>query len=797
MFLLSWILYPVALAALCLGCGLLVDRVAQRSIPRALLLPAGFAAVVVLATLLTILDATSELAAPALAVAALVGLVLGLTGGRLALRPAQAWLWPAVAMAIAFAALAAPVVLTGAPGLTGYARIVDLASQIDLAAYLVDHGRSLAGVTRDSSYHVVADQLLRAGYPGGAQAALGATAQVARIDVIWAWQPFMAWMGAMLALALYVLLSRAIRHPAARALAAGVAAQPTILYSYALASGVKELAAALFVALTAALLAVTPGGALPASLAIAAGLCAVNVGIAPWALVLLAVLFGPRLVAAVGQRRRLRIARRSWLLALVAVGLVAAPTITAAIRLEPLLRAGGPADLGNLAAPVPAWSAIGPWLTSDHRYPLAEVGTETPTAILAALVALLATVGLARAISGRDRGLYGAAAAAVIGVAVVVVQGTAWVELKAFAISAPLVVALAFAGAAALHGQSWRRWAGLAAGAGVAASILAGNLLVYRAVPLAPYERFAELEQLGERYGRQGPALHPSFDEYAGYLMRDVRLTALADVPDKGLRRPRPEGSVAFVEDLDAFRTAYLDRFKLIVVRRGDPAQSRPPSDWRLVRSTAYYDVYRRLPPSPVVVAHLPAPAVRSARFCRALRAELGRAGPRARIAYVAANGGALFEIPEGMLPPGWLSSGGERLARGPGRLVLAGRLARTGDYDVWIRGSFGRRVAVAIDGRPVGSVRWRESYPQHYEPLGRATLAAGEHRVDVVRGGGSVLPGTGDEIGPEGIITRIGPVALVRHGPRPQVRTVGARAGMEACRSGRRLDWIEVVRPR
>lgn len=70
----------MVLAALCLGCGLLVDRVAKRPIAPALLPPVGFAAVVVVATLLTVRDATSELAAPALAVAA----------PALALQPATA-----------------------------------------------------------------------------------------------------------------------------------------------------------------------------------------------------------------------------------------------------------------------------------------------------------------------------------------------------------------------------------------------------------------------------------------------------------------------------------------------------------------------------------------------------------------------------------------------------------------------------------------------------------------------------------------------------------------------------------
>lgn len=800
MFLLSWILYPVVLAALCLGCGLLVGRLARRPVPSVLLAPVGFAAVVVLATLLTVLDPTSQLAGPALAVAAVAGVALAVRAGSPALRPSTSWLGPVVAMAIPFAALAAPVVLTGTSGPSGYARIVDLASQIDLAAYLVDNGRSLADTTRDSSYNAVADQLLSAGYPAGAQAALGATAQVARVDVSRAWQPFMAWMGAMLALALYALLRGAIRHRAARAFAAGVAAQPTILYSYALVSGVKELAAALFVALTAALLSVAPPVALPAGLAIAAGLCAINVGIAPWVLVLLAVLAGPRLVAAARRGGRRRIAGRTWVLALVAIVVVATPAFAAAIKLAPLLRAGGPPDLGNLAAPLPAWSAIGPWLTSDHRYPLAtDTGAGTATAILACFVAVLAAVGVARAIAQRDRGLYAAATAAVIAVAFIVVQGSAWVELKAFTISAPLIVMLAFAGAAALSGPRWRRVEATVVGAGVAASILAGNLLVYRNVPVVPQERFAELEELGERYAGQGPTLYPAFEEFAGYLMRDARLTALSDVPFEGLLRPQP-GTTTYSEDLDGFSLAYLRTFKLIVVRRGDPTQSRPPSNWQLVRTTAYHDVYRRTAQGPAVLTHGGLPAgvtARPAGFCRALRADLRAAGAGARVAYVAPIEGAVYVAPGSATPQGWLSQGEDRLARGPGRMVLTGDVVGGGEFDVWIRGSFGRRVRVEIDGRTVGSVRWRQNYPFAYEPLGRVTLTTGAHRFDVVRGGGTVLPGTGNELGPEGIITRIGPVALTRPGPPPVVQIVSGDAGMDVCRAPRQLDWMEVVRAR
>lgn len=819
MLALIWIAFPALVAAICLGCGLLVDRLAGGTLPRVLLAPTGFAAALVLATSLTVLDATAELAAPALAVAALAGFALliagrGRGGGALRIpRPRRDWLWPVLAAALPAAAIAAPVVLTGAPGFTGYMRIIDLAFQLDLAAHVVEHGRSLAGVTRGSSHGSVIVQLLEAGYPTGAQAGLGTLAQLGGIDPIWAWQPFMAVMGALLGLALYALLGRAIAHPGARALAAAVAAQPTILFSYALASGIKELAAALLVALLAALLAgaaatarrlhgsdgvSTMRRALPAGIVIAAGLCVVNVGFLPWAVVLLALALGPAAVAQVrsgGARRRLPAPALALALALAA--LVVVPTVLAAAKLAPLLRSGGPQDLGNLTAPLPAWSTLGPWLTPDHRYPLAVYGTQTLTALLAVLVALLALLGLARAARGRDRGIVAAALAAGFAVAVTVWRGSAWVELKAFTISAPLVVAVAFAGAAALASSRHRlaRAAAAPAALAVAAAIVGGNALVYQSTPLAPYDRLAQLERLGSEFGGEGPALHTTFDEYAGYLMRAAGLVSLVHELD----RDRPEGAApVFARDLDTFTPAFLRRFRLIVVRRGDPHASRPPADFEHARRSRHYDVYRRIRAAPAVASHIALQATADARrapTCRMLRAQLRRAGPDARVAYAPARDAALHPAPDAAVPSGWLVDGPERLARGPGRMRYPITIEGGGAYGLWLRGSFGRRVSVTIDGRAVGSARWAENYPLQYEPLGSVRLRAGRHVVDIVRGGGTLLPGTGNDIGPEGTTSRIGPLALIRAGTRPVVRIVDPAAGLRICASARPLDWLEVVR--
>src|SRR4051794_13093031 len=145
LFLQAWLLFPVVLVLLSLGTGLLLRRLSP-VLPAVLVLPVGFAGVIVVASLFTYLDATAELAAPALAVMAIAGLLLGRRGLRF--DDPRRWTRDAIPAAVAAVlpagAIAAPVVLTGRAGFTGYARIVDGAFQLDYAQYLQHFGEAAA-----------------------------------------------------------------------------------------------------------------------------------------------------------------------------------------------------------------------------------------------------------------------------------------------------------------------------------------------------------------------------------------------------------------------------------------------------------------------------------------------------------------------------------------------------------------------------------------------------------------------------------------------------------------------------
>src|SRR5439155_6037919 len=94
------------------------------------------------------------------------------------------------------------------------------------------------------------------GYPVGSFAPLGVVQRLVGIDAAWLWQPYLAFLGGLLALALYALAGRVVPSRPLRAAVAFVAAQPAILFGYSLWGGIKELATAVLVVVLAA--CVTP-----------------------------------------------------------------------------------------------------------------------------------------------------------------------------------------------------------------------------------------------------------------------------------------------------------------------------------------------------------------------------------------------------------------------------------------------------------------------------------------------------------------------------------------------------------
>ncbi len=796
-------MFPLVLLGLSAGGGLLVRRLGAGWLPAVLVLPVGFALLVATCSFTTYIAWLAPATGAIALLIAVAGFALEARSGTLRRPHVEGIPWAALAGLAAFAAIAAPTLLTGTPTWTGYSRIVDIGFQMDFAQHLAEAGRTAVG--SESSYHLVVQKENNIGYPGGGQATLSTIAALIRTDLAWCYQLYHAVAAAMGAVAIYSLLGRATTSRPLRALGAVVAIQPNLLYAYALEGGIKELTTASLLMVVAAVLAERlPGegprmSVLPAAVAISGAFAAFSLGVAPWLGLLLLGVF------AVTMTRPHRLATlASWaLLAGIAIvislpGIVSAATALSGIAATAI---GGTVDLGlgNLAAAVPKWSAAGVWLTGDYRFPLVHV---TMTHRLDVLVLVFAVLGVLYALVRRSWVLAFIGIAAPIALAYYIAHSTAWLQFKSFTITSVFSLTLAFAGAAALR-ESRRRGISLLGwlvAAVIAGGVLYGNAIIYHDITLAPAARYHDLAAIGKRYSGQGPALFPGFDEYAEYFLREEDGTSSVD-PAHGEFGLAPgvvePGGVGFSFTLNQFRLSYLQKFKLVVEPRS-PEGVRAPSNWDLVEQTGYFNVWRRDRPAASVYVHYPLsglPHERTATFCRNLAAAVRRAGTGAQVAYVTAPATTVVLPTTGVHPDYWRAQGSELVAYGAGSDRIGFTLPRAGTYSLWMAGTVGRPVKFILDGRSVGTIAYQERYPGQFLQIGTRTLAAGRHTLLLARGGGSLHPGSGDDVDPD---TRgLGPIVLLPTEPQPErLRVAPGDAAAEVCAAPVGYQWMEVIKP-
>jgi hypothetical protein len=802
-FLVAWVVFPALMLLLSLGAGLAVRRLTgPRAVPPLLVVPVGLATLVVLCGLFCYYAALAPLAAGACAVVGVGGLALGRDTLRRRLRRGVriADLWPLAAALGAWAIVAAPVVLSGKPGFTGYAHIVDTSYQFDLAAHFAHSGRSIPSL-QNSAYEVVLAKYLGSGYPGGGQWTLGALSNLTPVDLSWLYQPFLAFLSAMSALSLYALLGRLIEPRPWRALAAFIAAQPNILIAYAFAGGVKELSTSCFLLLFAALIAqvlprVRPGrGLLAVPIAMSATLASLSLTTLPWLGVLSA---GVLLTVLVLQRERVAVALAGAQIALVTF-VLSLPTLAAARKLLPAVSGPVPVELGNLSTPLPRITAAGVWIGGDYRY--SQDAHRLPSEVLGVLVLVLAACGLVYAVRRRAWSVAWIGVAGVVALFYVSHRYGPWIQFKADSVTSPISLLLAFAGVGALMRMRRLALSGALAALVIAAGVLTGTALLYHDTTLSPYARLHDLQHIGERFARQGPTLTPDFEEYAEYYLRDGEQDSMVSGPRLELRpgvdrMTEPGGTFAY--DLNEFPLAFIESFRTLVIRR-NPLASRPPSNYRLVYLSRYYEVWQRVQPASTISALEPLsdkPGAHNRAACATVASAAREAGASARIAYTPAPTGYVqLDDSNLRLSGGFAPSGGVIEATGAGRAKREQPIPRAGRYDFFIEGSFGRPVDVTVDGRHVGTAAYQVSYPGEWLMIGSSWLSAGAHEIAITRGGFSLHPGNGDGVDP--FNRTIGPLVLM---PTKldigAVRFAGVRDLRRLCAAPRLVRWIEVVRP-
>jgi hypothetical protein len=679
--LICWLVFPAVLGALSLGCGLLVERVARNRLPFELLLPTGFATIVGVSLFATLSSTTARLALPAVLALGTVGLVAAL--GR---RGRRIDFW-AVAVAVGvFAVFAAPIVLSGDATFAGYVKLDDTATFLAFTDRATEHGRSLEALAPSSYEATLAFNLPF--YPLGSLLPLGFGAAIAGQDAAWVFQPYLAFLAALLGLALYRLAGLVLVSAPGRALAAFLAAQAALLYGYSLWGGVKEVAAAALVALTAALTSETfraRGSSLallPLGIAAAALVGVLSIGAAVW----LVPAFGVVGFMLLRRRARLRpVALLAGGVALLIPSLVVGRLIVGEGVLSSVR---DQAELGNLVGALSPLQVFGIWPVGDFRFRPERM---SEAYVFIALVAVAVGGGLLVAAARRawELPLYVAGA---VGSAVLYgLVASPWIEAKAFAIASPALVLAAVVGALTLYGA--RRVEGAVVVGLIALGIGWSNVLAFGDATLAPRDQLAELETIGEQFRDQGPALMTEYQPYGvRHFLRELDPEGASELRRRLI--PLRNGSTvpkAGYADLAAYRPDAILAYRTLVLRR-TPVGTRPPQPYRLVWQRRFYEVWQRPEAIPV-----------SAR-------------ETSRCAQPLTVRGTAFSVP------------------------------KAGRYEVWIGGSVRGKLTALVDGRPVGQIRNQLNYAGQYSSLGQVELAAGGHRLESRHRLSRLRPGEGGE---------------------------------------------------
>lgn len=784
---LAWIVFPVVLALLSLGCGLLLETASGLRLPGTLLLPGGFIVISIATYFAHMSNATASLATELVVLLAVAGYALAPPWKRFDIDR-----WLTGSAAAVYAAFAAPVVLAGAT-FAGYIRLDDTATFMSFLDRALTHGYGAAGLPASTYKATLLHEGYKYGYPLGSMLPIDVGHTLVGVDQLWLWQPYLTFLAVLTGLGLYEVVSGLVQSRALRACVAFFGAQAALIYGYAMWGGVKELFAPSVILFAACLVprlkTGSPRQAIALGAASAALLGGLSVGGGIWLI--------PMLIAGVTLLALNRPIRD----VLIAVGVYA---VTASLLSLPILAVSSArintlgkftkaSQIGNLNHPLSWWQLFGIWPSGDFRDPPSNPTLVHIVAVGVALAAIFAAVMAWR--SARWEVVV-ALATAVFACLVYVERASPWVAGKALASGSPLMLGMGLAGAAVVI-ERGRRIEGGVVLAAIALAVLWSTGMQYRGVQLAPGSRLMELETIGSKFNGDGPALLTEYESYgARHFLRGLAAQTTSGLRVDQIYLRNGSTAVAYTSpDVDEIRVDQLLLFRTLVIRRTGVA-SRPPSAYRLAWSGRYYDVWQRKPNAPRIVVHLalgsrlqPA-AVPDCKIVKQLARRATRVHGvlatvyRPEVTVIKPNGKI-------MVPKHFGYYGeplGEIYKTSPFKLVLPFSVRSAGKYRVWVGGSFSSTVTAKLDGHVVGQQTNQTEWPGNFLNFGSAHLARGAHKLVIKHSGPSWLPGSGahQSFG-------LGPFVIAQGTDDRPVTRVQPSAARSLCR--RSLDWIEVLR--
>jgi len=794
MFIATALLYPCVLAALCAGAGLLVDRLSGRVLPGALLLTVGAGALIALSQLSTYAYFLAP-ATPYLMVAlAITGLVVGWGRAQSLARCCRQQPWLPAVSVLAYAIALAPVLLAGRTTLSSYMALSDSAVHLIGADFLIRHGQHYTHLDLHNSYGQFINNYYNTSYPSGADTLFGGSAFLLGLPLIWAFQPFNAFMLATAAGPAWLLARRMRLHGVWAGAAALSAVLPALVYAYELFGSVKEITA-LSMILTLGALAAThrrwlgasAARAIPFALVAAAGVSALGIAFGAWTLAAAAVLA----VTLVGRQPVRRAAPLTGVAVLVAL-IAAWPTwadLSGSVKVAQNI--ASTSNSGNLHSPLRAVQVLGVWLGGSYKLqPSGSALALTHALIVLTLVA--AVIGAVHVLRIRAYALASWMALMLLAWLAIDHWVTAWGSAKTLMLSSPVVVLLAWSGVAALRTLPARAISLLAAALlalALLGGVLASDALQYRASNLAPTARYEELASLNSRFAGKGPTLFTDFDEYSMYELRDLDVGG-PDFVYPPAAIAAAAGGYGEPVDIDRIAPGALLAYPLIITRR-DPTASRPPAAYRLLWQGRYYQAWGRRHGAVAALAHIALSGSPAAQ-CTEIEHFAHSSSATGQARLVAAQAPTLVRIPlaRSPHPAHWGHERKGLVMSRSGRLSARFTIPDAGLWEVWLQGEFMPTVQLRVDGRKLASIAGQlsgNSLVADTIPPIPVALSAGAHNLSLTRASAGLGPGeTGSAVLDAIFLTP------AREGSAATLRTAPASQWQSLC--GRSYQWIEIA---
>lgn len=802
MFLASTLGYPCLLALLCMGAGLLTDRLSGGSLPLSLLPTVGIGTLIAVSQLTTYRSALAPATPYLTGAVALVGFLLARAKLFALARAICERPWLAALPVLVYLIALAPVLLSGRPSFSSYMTLSDSAVHLIGADYLIHHGQQFSRLDLRNSYGQFIGGYYMAGYPSGADTLFGSSALLVRLPLIWSLQPFCAFMLASAVGPAWLLARRLGLAGVWAALAALTATLGALIYAYELFASVKEISVLGMILALGCLvtehrrwLHAGARSGLTIGVLFAGGLSALGAAFGVWALVATLVLAVVLVCQLRDRHLDVKGAAALTVASILTLLVAAAPTwldLSGSLQVTQAIASTG--NPGNLHTPLHAVQILGVWLNGSYK--LAPTGVALLfTDLLIALGAIAAVLGALHVLRTRRYALAGWLALMLLAWLIVSDSVTTWGAAKTLMLTSPTVILMAFGGVAALRTRPAPPIAGLA-GVLIALALtggaLASDAMQYHVSDLAPTARYEELAKVGSRFAGQGPALFTDFDEYAMYELRDLDISG-PDFATSPAALAVAAGGYGQPVDLDRIAPAALRAYPLIITRR-DPSANRPPAAYRLVWQGSYYQVWRRMPGAETALVHLALhgnPATQCATIGR-----LAGVASASSTGLIAALAPELVGIPlkHTLYPARWRQERGGRkgLVMGsPGRLSSAFRLPFAGRWQVWVQGQLMPAMRLSLDGRTLalisGQLSGNSLVPNMVPPV-PVTLSAGVHRIVLTRPGFSLAPGAGGQAVLDAIFLT----------PASSPQREGTLLHLSGARwrtlCGRSYQWVEAV---